>query len=125
MSFKEEVRIPFQIMKYMLLQAKSYFTLKIYAFRMHSERQRWTLQLKLVRMVLYSVYKIDFKILLRRFTKLPSKVFPLSVDDSEIFKMLKLYQRIKYENINNPATKKMTSILNGNGIVSMFLLRTR
>ena len=50
------------------------------------------------------------------------KGVPLSVDDECITKMLtklgaKLTSDIKYEKIRNPATRKMTDILNGNRFV--------
>ena len=52
------------------------------------------------------------------------KGVPLSVDDECITKMLtklgaKLTSDIKYEKIRNPATRKMTDILNGNRFVYM------
>ena len=52
------------------------------------------------------------------------KGVPLSVDDDCIVKMLsklgaKLTSDIKYEKIRNPATRKMTDILNGNRFVYM------
>ena len=47
---------------------------------------------------------------------------PLSVDDKEIMKMLEKFDikpksDMKYENIRNPVTKKMTSVLNGNRFI--------
>lgn len=47
---------------------------------------------------------------------------PLSVQDDEIIKMLKhfkveLKSELRYENIRNPATGKMTNVLNGNRFV--------
>ena len=54
--------------------------------------------------------------------KITIKGVPLSVDDSEILKMLKQFDvnftsDLKYEKIRNPTTKKMTSILNGNRFI--------
>ena len=54
--------------------------------------------------------------------KITVKGVPLSVDDSEITKMLEnfkvtLTSPLKYENIRHPITRKMTGILNGNRFV--------
>ena len=54
--------------------------------------------------------------------KITIKGVPLSVDDGEILKMLENFEvsltsPIRYENIRNPTTRKMTSILNGNRFV--------
>ena len=68
--------------------------------------------------------------------KVTVKGVPLSVDDSEILKMLEQFNisktsDLKYEKIRHPVTRKMTGVLNGNRFLyikqlpeGMFLPRT-
>ena len=69
-------------------------------------------------------------------SKVTVKGVPLSVDDSEILKMLEQFNitktsDLKYEKIRHPVTRKMTGVLNGNRFIyikqlpeGMFLPRT-